>query len=171
MRAFLTISAMALSALAADAQVQERKLLDRLLKPDMSLQNRAQDKQFTPGGATLGRQARTKSFRVADRRPEKQLRANRTFTAKDFTAARSRYGAKEAKLPSSPRIAGLDVPYSTPNDAAASRVAPDGAKSVETSGFSETRPFLVRGKSQKALSAQDRPLTIDQVRELLNKNE
>lgn len=31
-------------------------------------------------------------------------------------------------------------------------------------------PFLDRGKSQKALSARDKPLTIEQVRELLNKN-
>ena len=33
-----------------------------------------------------------------------------------------------------------------------------------------TGPFLGQGKSQKALHAQDRPLTIDEVRELLNKN-
>ena len=36
--------------------------------------------------------------------------------------------------------------------------------------FAGNRPFLGQGKSQKALSAQDRPLTIEQVRELLNKN-
>jgi hypothetical protein len=43
-------------------------------------------------------------------------------------------------------------------------------KLTDVREFSGTRPFLVRGKSQKALSAQDRPLSIDDVRELLNKN-
>ena len=43
-------------------------------------------------------------------------------------------------------------------------------RTYPVSEFSGTRPFLVRGKSQKALSQQDRPLSIDEVRELLNKN-
>ena len=41
---------------------------------------------------------------------------------------------------------------------------------MQVRDFPGTRPFLVQGKSQKALSQQDKPLTIDQVRELLNKN-
>jgi hypothetical protein len=41
---------------------------------------------------------------------------------------------------------------------------------MAASDYPGTRPFLAHGKSQKALSAQDRALTIDEVRELLNKN-
>jgi hypothetical protein len=44
------------------------------------------------------------------------------------------------------------------------------AKKYATRDFAGNRPFLGQGKSQKALHAQDRPLTIDEVRELLNKN-
>ena len=36
--------------------------------------------------------------------------------------------------------------------------------------FAGERPFLAEGKSQKWLHAQDHPLSIDEVRELLNKN-
>jgi hypothetical protein len=43
-------------------------------------------------------------------------------------------------------------------------------KKYATRDFAGNRPFLGQGKSQKALHAQDRPLTIDEVRELLNKN-
>ena len=43
-------------------------------------------------------------------------------------------------------------------------------KKYATRDFAGNRPFLGQGKSQKALHAQERPLTIDEVRELLNKN-
>jgi len=36
--------------------------------------------------------------------------------------------------------------------------------------YAGIRPFLDQGKSQKSLSAQNKQLTIEQVRELLNKN-
>ena len=51
-----------------------------------------------------------------------------------------------------------------------SRVAPENGNSLVVTPFAGNRPFLGRGKSQKALNAQDTPLTIEQVRELLNKN-
>ncbi|MBA2744260.1 MAG: hypothetical protein H0U43_08155, partial [Chthoniobacterales bacterium] len=51
------------------------------------------------------------------------------------------------------------------------RPAFDAQKAVATSEFDDARrPFLVQGKSQKSLSAKDEPLTLEQVRELLNKN-
>ena len=50
------------------------------------------------------------------------------------------------------------------------RVAPENGSNLAAAPFAGNRPFLGRGKSQKALSARDTPLTIEQVRELLNKN-
>jgi hypothetical protein len=41
---------------------------------------------------------------------------------------------------------------------------------VETRNNPTNRPFLVQGKSQKVLDQQKPTLTIEQVRELLNKN-
>jgi len=60
----------------------------------------------------------------------------------------------------------LAIPAAT----AGTRVAPESNATVPTLAYSGNRPFLDQGKSQKALHAQDRPLTIEQVRELLNKS-
>ncbi|MGZ5004057.1 MAG: hypothetical protein ACXWG7_00880, partial [Chthoniobacterales bacterium] len=67
------------------------------------------------------------------------------------------------------QIAKANTPYSTSMYGDV-RTARDAGKSVPTSDYSGTRPFLEKGKSQKSLSAHHEPLTIDEVRELLNKN-
>jgi hypothetical protein len=43
-------------------------------------------------------------------------------------------------------------------------------KVVRAQSYSGNRPFLAQGKSQKALQRKNPPLTIEQVRELLNKD-
>ena len=142
--------------------------MDRLLKPDMALQNPQGEKQFLARGSTTTKQARTKEFYVPTGRFEKQFQTG-AFRTKEFGTGASRYQDSEAKLRTRTEIAKTDVPYST----AAYRhvdAAREGSKTVEVSEVRGTRPFLIEGKSQKALSQKDRPLTIDEVRELLNKN-
>ena len=153
---------------SASAQEQERKLMDRLLKPDMALQNHQQEKQFVARGSTTTKQARTKDFYVPGRRFEKQFGTG-AFRTKEFGTKASRDQGFQANLPSRTQILKTDVPYST----AAYRhadAAREQANTIDGSEFSGTRPFLIEGKSQKVLSQKDRPLTIDEVRELLNKN-
>jgi hypothetical protein len=48
--------------------------------------------------------------------------------------------------------------------------APQSGKKVASGAYAGNRPFLDEGKSQKSLSRKNEPLTIEQVRELLNKN-
>ena len=142
--------------------------MDRLLKPDMALQNPQGEKQFVARGSTTMKQARTKDFYVPGRRFEKQFHTG-AFRTKDFGTKASRYQDSQASIPTRTQIAKTDVPYST----AAYRhvdAAREATKTVDVSEFSGTRPFLIEGKSQKVLSQKDRPLTIDEVRELLNKN-
>jgi hypothetical protein len=158
-----------LGASRATAQEQERKLLDRLLKPDMSLQNNAQEKQFVAGGATVEKKARTKQFHVRERSFHKQFQGRRNVTTREFNTATSRFGRAEANVTTRHRIPNAELTYSTPGYREV-RAARDAEKTAESTAYSGTRPFTPRGKSQKFLSAQDRPLTIDQVRELLNKN-
>jgi hypothetical protein len=50
------------------------------------------------------------------------------------------------------------------------RDASQSGKKVPVRAYAENRPFLDAGKSQKSLNRQNAPLTIEQVRELLNKN-
>ena len=168
-RVIVTWCALALGlAASAVAQEQERKLMDRILKPDMSLQNSVGEKQFVPRGTTNAKQAPTKEFYVRERRAEKSF-FTRLFRTKSFNGKNSQYQNMQASLATRTRIAKVDVPYAT---AAYHGIEParESDKTVAASEFSGTRPFLIQGKSQKALSQKDQPLTIDQVRELLNKN-
>lgn len=167
-RALLLLAGFLFGIAAAQAQEQEKKLIDRLLQPDMELQNRAAQKQFVPTGKSLAKTARTKPFRVQKRAPEKQFADTRAFGVRNFGTRTSRSEKVEANL--TPRSSLEKFKRDYPSTAYRGvRSARDAEKKIEVSEFTGTRRFLVRGKSQKALSQQDRPLTIDQVRELLNK--
>ena len=50
------------------------------------------------------------------------------------------------------------------------RAAYDANRVVASHDFGDQRQFTDQGKSQKSLDWQNPPMTIDQVRELLNKN-
>ncbi len=170
MRQFLLpIIFVTLSACAANAQVQEKKLIDRLLQPDMSLQNDAQNKQFSTTDAQTTKHARTKSFAAAERPREKKFDFGRAFFGRLFRTRQTRDGERQANLNPRTQLTTAQI-SAAPSSYGAARSAHGSEKSYDVSEFNQTRPFLVRGKSQKALSQQDRPLTIDEVRELLNKN-
>ncbi len=50
------------------------------------------------------------------------------------------------------------------------RSSPDSWKTNAVRNYAEARPFAGEGRSQSQLKKQDRPLTLEEVRELLNKN-
>lgn len=163
---FLTLLA---SVWPISAQEQERKLIDRLLKPNMSLANPAQDKQFSATGASVDKRAPSKSFDTRKTSRTKSFAGERPFAAEqfatqNFVAADSRANTSTRSHPTK-----TGAVYFAPA-AHATRVAPESDTTLAAATFAGNRPFLGRGKSQKALSAQDTPLTIEQVRELLNKN-
>lgn len=135
----------------------------------MSLQNTAQGKRFAGRGETMTKQARTKSFFVWNRASEKRFATGSNYTTKAMPTRASRYQQAQANLGTRKQFSPGNVAYATSSFSGA-RQSSDASKLVDTSAFAGTRPFLVQGKSQKALGQQDKPLTIEQVRELLNKN-
>ncbi len=157
------------SVMLASAQEQERKLLDRLLKPDMTLQNNLQDKQFRVADGPIAKKAPTKAFFVPERTREKSFWNTRHVSVNNFQANDSREARREANLSTRSRIAKLDARYSTLTYGDV-RELPETQKVVAVSDFHGVRKFQGQGKSQRFLNAQHRPLTIEQVRELLNKN-
>ncbi len=88
----------------------------------------------------------------------------KAFSLRDSTLA-----LPQANLKTRTSLTSLQRPYSIPSNYATHQTI-DARKTVATSNYSDTRPFLVHGKSEKSLSAPNRPMTIDEVRELLNKN-
>jgi len=160
--ALFTFAFLAL-ATASYAQEQERKLVDRLLSPDTKLSNSDQSKKFTGGTEAPTRSASTKTFYVSDKKLTKTFVADRQAPTSTF-GTRS-YTTKSATLPTSPPMKGFEMKKA--RDVSTNAYP---TKKYATRDFAGNRPFLGQGKSQKALHAQDRPLTIDEVRELLNKN-
>jgi len=154
----------------ARGQDQEHQLLDRLLKPDMSLQNPAQNKKFiAANGASINKHATASTFYVQKKSGSKSFSGTRNFSAWQFNARSFRGSDHAANFSSRKQVTNSKRSYST-QTARSLRDAHETGRTVDALIFAGNRPFLDRGKSQRSLDRQNPPLTIEQVRELLNKN-
>ncbi|CAN5515415.1 hypothetical protein BH18VER1_BH18VER1_01400 [soil metagenome] len=159
-----------LGATTALAQEQEGKLMDRIMRPNMSLQNTAEGKQFVSKKATTRKSVPTKTFQYSERRWGKSYAGMRKIQPGQFHTTTSRYQSTQATLRTRNEMLEKRSSYNS-SAYAGVRAASDATRKFDGSEFNEAdRKFLVQGKSQKSLSAKDEPLTIEQVRELLNKN-
>src|SRR6185312_5087133 len=78
---------------SASAQDQEKKLVDRLLKPDMALQNDAQNKKFVgDGSASINKRANVGSFFVHQKPRSKDFSGTRDFSTTQFYSQTYRGG-------------------------------------------------------------------------------
>ncbi len=166
----LAISLSLLAALSClRAQDQERKLVDRLLKPDMTLQSSEQKKKFIADGTSINKKANVGTFYVEKKSRSKTFSGTRELSTQQFNS-RSFHGSHSAPENSSQQTTGNSrVAYPT-QSARGPRPASQSDKKAASRAYAGNRPFLDQGKSQKSLNQQNAPLTIDQVRELLNKN-
>jgi hypothetical protein len=151
-------------------QDQEKKLVDRLLKPDMTLQNDAQNKKFTgDGSASINKRANVGSFYVYQKPRSKNFSGTRDFATSQFYSKTYHGGRSAYEASSQQTMANSQSAYAN-QTARGVRNAPQSGKKIASRAHAGTRPFLGVGKSQESLNQQNAPLTIDQVRELLNKN-
>ena len=171
MRVIVVIAALFVAASSAFAQKQEQKLVDRLLRPNVAMKNAAQDKKFTNGVvAAFDKPAPTKTFYVPEKKIATAYGDERVFTPRQFAARHFRGGDSAANVAARSELTKHDTVIA-PAGVPGVRVAPEAAQNnAPVRDYAGNRPFLVEGKSQKALRAQNRPLTIEQVRELLNKS-
>lgn len=183
MRSLLVILFLFAACGIAHAQQQERKLLDRLDKPDLNESFFAEKKGFS-----------TKEFGGAHSAVLKEFHGLKKFTTKDFMTgsyggAKSfwmgdfKFSAASASTKGKHVILNLDKPFDT--KAAQVKTAREAEKGYKVREYA-TNQFAVRGTSQdrfdkegpKALEGQTavgwtgkmQTMTIDQVRDLLNKN-
>jgi hypothetical protein len=154
------------------AQDQERKLIDRLLKPDTTLVNPAQNKKFgDTRPASFDKPVSLRPFYAPQKTAPKTFPDQREFTPRQFAARHFRAGDSVANVSPRSQLKNSDTMIATPTATAGARVAPETTTNRNTvRDYPGTRPFLDQGKSQRSLSAQNRQLTIEQVRELLNKS-
>jgi hypothetical protein len=153
----------------AHAQDQEGKLVERLLRPDMTLQSTAQNRKFIADGASINKRATVGAFYVQPRSSSKSFSNTRDFSTRQVNSQSFR-GTRTTFDTSSQQPIGGSQPAYSDRAARGVRDAPQADKAAASRVFAGNRPFLGQGKSQKALNRKNAPLTIEQVRELLNKN-
>jgi hypothetical protein len=150
-------------------QDQERKLVDRLLKPDMTLQNDAQHKKFVADGASMNKRASVGTFYVQKKRNQKNFSGTGQFSTQEFNSQSFHSKRGAFNVPSQQATGNSQSAYAN-QSARGVRDASQSGKKVPVRAYAGNRPFLDEGKSQKSLNRHNEPLTIEQVRELLNKN-
>jgi hypothetical protein len=150
-------------------QEQERKLVDRLLRPDMDLKNEAQHKKFIADGTSINKRATVGTFYDQKKSNQKSFSAIGQFLTNPFNSHSFHSKRSVFEVSSQQGMANSRSAYAN-QTARGTRDAPQSDKKVAVRTYAENRPFLDEGKSQKSLNRQNAPLTIDQVRELLNKN-
>jgi len=153
------------------AQEQERKLIDRILKPETSLANSAQNKKFTGARvAAIDKPVSLRPYYSPKKTEPKTFADDRVFTPRQFAARHFRAGDSTANISPRFQLKNSDTMIATPAATAGTQVAAERNTTMPAREYAGTRPFLDKGKSQKSLQAQNKPLTIEQVRELLNKS-
>ena len=168
MRGLAIVSLFSVWTTAGLAQNQEQSLVDRLLRPNMELRNNAQGKKFTANSTVTSRRGTVGTFYVESRRKEKSFAETRTVAHKEYHA---RSFENDAALSFSVQNRDANLPGQLKTSPARNlRETHDAYSEVLGRSFVDQRTFREQGKSQKSLDRQNPPLTIDQVRELLNKN-
>jgi hypothetical protein len=135
----------------------------------MTLANPAQNKEFSATRLSLDKRAPSKRFSAPAKPLGKTFAAHRGLTPKQFPAPQFDAGEASANISPRPHLTKVETTYFA-SAVHRTHVAPESDATLAAAAFAGNRPFLGRGKSQKALSPRDTPLTIEQVRELLNKN-
>ena len=150
------------------AQEQEGTLVNRLLRPNTSLGNSEQNKKFFADRASVYKRARVATFYLQRKQKEKTYSNTREFASTSFKSRSFDSSGSDNSLLAA-RSTVQKGSYALPA-ARTSVELRDGHKQASTSDFAGNRPFLEKGKSQKSLDRKNPPMTIEQVRELLNKS-
>src|ERR1700756_743833 len=147
---------------AVSAQDQERKLVDRLLKPDTTLENNAQNKKFVADGTTVDKRAMVSAFYTEQKPKPTSFAGSRKFSSSGFNS-RSFDSGNRMSVFGQRQMRDSSESYSTASVSKLPNV-PDSHKNKGSRSFAGQRPFLERGKSQKSLERHNPSLTIEQVR-------
>lgn len=165
---WLAFLCLVVSVATVRGQNQERSLIDRLLRPNMDLQNRQQGKTFRADSKVMAHGGSAKGVVLDPPVKEKTFADTRVVEMKEYRSSSIRADAQQNAF-----VATREVIVPAQLTSASVRdlhPAYDAHLDISGRSYADERAFRDQGKSQKSLSRQNPPLTIDQVRELLNKN-
>ena len=167
---FLLLCLMSFSFVAR-AQEQEKKLTDRLLRPDMTLASTEQNKKFIAvGGTPVDKEFVAKSFSTSEA-TSKSFAGTKGFFARVFGTKTYTRAEAAANAKTNADIAYANTQFAT-KESSLIRPSSDSSRKVRAQDYADQGPFLAKGTRQEILNQQqeNKPLTIDEVRELLNKS-
>lgn len=160
------------ATVACAQQTQESGLLDRIDHPDRTLHYSPSDKSFETSSSVASRQATVRAFafsRAATLRSGDGKFSTRAFNNRDSFRTKD-FATRNASI-AGHGYAQTDKLFSTKNfDVQDDRAA---NKSATVRGYVPAeKPFLGRGKRQDSIDdlRKQKNLTVDQVREILNKS-
>jgi hypothetical protein len=160
----------------AQHQQDEKKLLDRLMaKPDMSLINRMNDKKFSARAFSSGKKAPGSSTFLYDQKVSSEKYRNvRSFLGvKNPWFGKEVYDSNKASLWSKTLIKNSDKKIAVKSSEASKFYLAD-KKAAKREEPVRTSTYLGRGGAQGSLNQISdqigKNLTIEQVREILNKD-
>lgn len=162
-----TVSAVLAQDSSQSRQETESEGMKRIMNPTLNPVGDLQSKTFY-GGAGRGFSTKTgnvKTFQWTDLFRLKTYTGSKKYGAKDYWTGNYQDGSKLAQTKDPYATRNVEVKTSPVNKDR------DADKTQETRNYDKSRPYLVQGKSQKALDSQQvaqKPLTVDDVRELLN---
>src|SRR4029079_984694 len=124
------------------AQEQERKLADRLLRPNMTLVNSAQDKKFAGADVTpVSKKFVTKSFSTVDERTFKSFSSEKDFSAKGLKMEKFARAEQTPNTQAKTKMGSADAEFVTRMSSQA-QTASDEGKAAATHDYTEGRPAL-----------------------------
>ena len=136
------------------------------MRPDMSRNYSEQNKKFSAiDGTSVDKKFVAKSFYSEDEATTKSFALTKDFAAKKFRA--KKFLPRKTTTDSATTKV---IPQFPTGKSALIRTAAGTEKKARVRNYADNRPFLGRGTRQEQLSRQDKPLTIEEVRELLNKD-
>ena len=135
----------------------------------MSLENDAQNKKFTADKTSIHKRANVQTFYVQPKSPGKTFSGTRDFSSNEFESRHYNQG-NDATVRNLAGKKSSPGTYSEATKAAAAKPVANVNKSQSSGDYAGNRPYLEKGKSQKSLNRKNKPMTIEEVRELLNKN-
>jgi hypothetical protein len=160
-----------ISASSLQAQDQETKLIDRIMRPNMELANPAQNKKFLAvEGTSVDKKFEAKQFRASEKvTPAKSFWGARSFLSKAFGTGKFARAEAAANAKANADLAYASTQFQDKKSSLV-RTSAEGHETIRAHRYANSRPFLAKGTRQKQLSTQNRPMTIEEVRELLNTN-
>jgi hypothetical protein len=117
----------------------------------------------------MNKRANLGTFYVHQKPRSKDFSGTRDFSTTQFYSQTYRGGRTAHEVSSQQTVANSKAAYANQTARGVSDASQSGKK-VASRSYAGNRPFLDQGTNQKSLNRKNEPLTIEQVRELLNKN-